>query len=256
MLSNVFLNSLAVSAVSGSAVDVLTPLKQMMDGKKHLLEKAYSDAMKRGLELGAAYDALRTEVTYSSAAVVNGVGSAMRGQLSRVLEAMKVGKAQGLQRQTFFVAVGGFDTHGGTNLDLMHGVCSELTRFYQYLDSNPAAFAFAKDKVTAFTASDFGRTFSVNESGSDHAWGADHFIMGPARVAGGIQQWGTPFDPLANGVVNRGVMNPTTALATYLGALTKWFLDTDASASTLNGLFPYVEAGQTVSQLVASKSLT
>ena len=36
------------------------------------------------------------------------------------------------------------------------------------------------DKVTTFTASDFGRTLSSNADGSDHGWGSHHFVMGGA----------------------------------------------------------------------------
>jgi len=35
-----------------------------------------------------------------------------------------------------------------------------------------------QDKVTTFTASDFGRTFPSNGQGSDHGWGSHHIIMG------------------------------------------------------------------------------
>ena len=35
-------------------------------------------------------------------------------------------------------------------------------------------------QVTAFTASDFGRTLSSNNDGSDHGWGSMHSMMGDA----------------------------------------------------------------------------
>jgi uncharacterized protein (DUF1501 family) len=34
------------------------------------------------------------------------------------------------------------------------------------------------DRVTLFTASDFGRKFQSNGSGADHAWGSHAFILG------------------------------------------------------------------------------
>ena len=37
-----------------------------------------------------------------------------------------------------------------------------------------------QDKVTLFTASDFGRTLTSNGRGSDHAWGGNHFVVGAA----------------------------------------------------------------------------
>ena len=32
------------------------------------------------------------------------------------------------------------------------------------------------DKVTTFTGSDFGRTFTSNGKGSDHGWGGHHLV--------------------------------------------------------------------------------
>ena len=40
------------------------------------------------------------------------------------------------------------------------------------------------DQVTAFTASDFGRTLSANGDGRDHGWGSHHLVLGGA-VHGG-----------------------------------------------------------------------
>ena len=44
----------------------------------------------------------------------------------------------------------------------------------------------AQDKVTTFTASDFGRTFTSNGDGTDHGWGAHHFVMGGAVQGGDV----------------------------------------------------------------------
>ena len=46
------------------------------------------------------------------------------------------------------------------------------------------------DRVTAFTASDFGRTLTSNANGSDHGWGSHHFVMGGA--VNGRAFYGTP----------------------------------------------------------------
>lgn len=40
------------------------------------------------------------------------------------------------------------------------------------------------DSVPLFSASDFGRTFSSNGSGTDHAWGNHHFAARRQRPAG------------------------------------------------------------------------
>ena len=45
--------------------------------------------------------------------------------------------------------------------------------------------------VTSFTASDFGRTLTVNRDGTDHGWGGHHFVVG-GSVAGNRMYGGFP----------------------------------------------------------------
>ena len=53
--------------------------------------------------------------------------------------------------------------------------------------STPRSARWARaSKVTTFTASDFGRTFTSNGDGTDHGWGAHHFVMGGAVKGGDI----------------------------------------------------------------------
>jgi uncharacterized protein (DUF1501 family) len=88
----------------------------------------------------------------------------------------------GVRRQVFFVSLGGFDTHDFQNrsqADLM----ARLAHALAYFDGALGALN-ARSAVTTFTASDFGRTFTSNGDGTDHGWGAHHFVMGGA-VRGG-----------------------------------------------------------------------
>ncbi len=88
----------------------------------------------------------------------------------------------GVRRQLFFVSLGGFDTHDFQNrsqADLM----ARLAHALAYFDGALGALN-ARSAVTTFTASDFGRTFTSNGDGTDHGWGAHHFVMGGA-VRGG-----------------------------------------------------------------------
>ena len=90
--------------------------------------------------------------------------------------------SSGCNRQVFFVSMGGFDTHDFQNrnqADLM----ARLAHALSYFDDTLGNLG-ARHQVTTFTASDFGRTFTSNGDGTDHGWGAHHFVMGGA-VRGG-----------------------------------------------------------------------
>ena len=83
-----------------------------------------------------------------------------------------------MRRQVFFVSLGGFDNHNLLMQDhpnLMQRVNDAMSAFYAATVELGVA-----DKVTTFTASDFGRTLSSNADGSDHGWGSHHFVMGGA----------------------------------------------------------------------------
>jgi uncharacterized protein (DUF1501 family) len=88
----------------------------------------------------------------------------------------------GVKRQVFFVSLGGFDTHSKQNsqhTELMARVAHAMAYFDTALGNIKA-----RNNVTTFTASDFGRSFTSNGDGTDHGWGAHHFVMGGA-VRGG-----------------------------------------------------------------------
>ena len=89
--------------------------------------------------------------------------------------------------------------------------------------------------VTAFTASDFGRTYTCNGSGSDHGWGGHHLVLG-GSVAGGKLYGSIPIPGLdthgaltlvdpTNGLsldVGQGRLLPTVATDIYAATLAQW----------------------------------
>ena len=149
-------------------------------------------------------------------------------QLKEVARIISLRTSVGINRQVFFCGLGGFDTHGSQNYtqwDLLVQISQALGAFYAATQELGAA-----DKVTAFTASDFGRTLQPSGSGTHH------FVVGGAVRGGSI--YGT-FPSMAIGAPhfldNRGILVPQTSLAQYGSTLAKWF---GISDSQLNSVFP------------------
>jgi uncharacterized protein (DUF1501 family) len=148
----------------------------------------------------------------------------------------------GAKRQVFFVSLGGFDTHDAQNrshADLM----ARLSHAMHYFDTALGAMG-ARQQVTAFTASDFGRTFTSNGDGTDHGWGAHHFIMGGAvrgaDLYGSFPVLGTKnaknnqFDSSPNQLAN-GALLPQVSVDQMGATLGRWF---GLSDSQLLDVFP------------------
>ena len=141
----------------------------------------------------------------------------------------------------FFLGVGGYDNHlleNNIHPQLMAALDSALTYFYQGLGSLNGADLTAS--VTAFTMSDFGRTFTTNGSGTDHGWGAHHLVLGGAVKGGDIYgQYptvGVDLGTFANpDGIQSGVWVPTTSVDQYAATLGGWM---GASASDLQAIFP------------------
>jgi uncharacterized protein (DUF1501 family) len=145
-------------------------------------------------------------------------------------------------RQVFFVSMGGFDTHDAQNrgqADLM----ARLAHGLAYFDATLGLMG-VRNRVTTFTASDFGRTFTSNGDGTDHGWGSHHFVMGGAVRGGDL--YGTfpvlgaknannnNFDSSPNQLGN-GALLPSTGVQQLGATLGRWF---GASEQELLDVFP------------------
>ena len=154
-------------------------------------------------------------------------------QLKAVAKLASIGKNRGLKRQVFYVVQGGYDTHA--NQAANHsGLLRELSMGLGDFQLAMKELGM-ENEVTTFNLSDFGRSIGNNGDGTDHAWGAHHFVVGGA-VTGGL--YGTLPDLTLGGdddASSKGRLIPTTSMSQYLGTIVKWF---GADEAMLNGLFP------------------
>ena len=225
---------------SQDCVDAFKALVGTQEPAVHRLAKEHSAIMRRAMDTNAVLLDKLSAITVP-AERTQPSGNPLADQLrtaARIMAAHRnLGAAgaagsggTGLRRQVFFVSLGGFDLHD--NLSGQHPVLlAQLDEALAQLDTDLDALQM-RDQVTAFTASDFGRTLSSNGDGSDHGWGSHHFVMGGA-VQGG-RFWGdwpevTDHDSGAQNI-GQGRLLPTMAVDHLAEALARWMGVSDAAA--------------------------
>jgi len=190
----------------------------------------------------AGYAAIDAAFTLSRASGANSGSAwstALGKQLYQVAKMIASNASIGGARHIYVVSLSGFDTHAGqlgAHAELMSQLGLGLAAFGESMTA-----LGLNDAVTAFTMSDFGRTFKPNASaGTDHAWGNTQLIMGGA-VSGGA--WGTFPSLELGGADDAGIASneqqgrwiPTTSVDQYAATLGRWLGLSDAA---LLGVFP------------------
>ena len=208
-----------VANALSSAVD-----NQLAEQYTNLLAQTFNTRKKQAL------DAYQLFANASAPALPNGVtfpSSYVGSRLAMVAKAIQGRAAMGAVRQTFFVQWGGWDHHDNV-LDnqalMLPQISAAIGAFYNALTALGVA-----DKVTLFTASDFGRTLTSNSRGSDHAWGSNQLVVGGAvngqRIFGQYPSLainpdvGAEVNPLDTG---RGRFIPTTSCDEFFAELALW----------------------------------
>ena len=198
----------------------MSALRALMTGPRtNLFEDEHAKVTKRSIDLQAQVSAALA--AGPAIATPFPLQNTLADQLRIVARLISVSQELGAKRQVFFVSLGGFDTHDSvltTHPILMTRLGAAMRAFYDATVELGVA-----DKVTAFTASDFGRTLTSNANGSDHGWGSFHFVMGGA--VHGRDYYGNPPAIANNGPddVGQGRLLPSLSVDQYAATLASWF---------------------------------
>jgi uncharacterized protein (DUF1501 family) len=201
----------------------------------NLMENDYAVVTKRAFELSDVVANALQSVVLNTNFDLDGRDNSLANQLKIVARMIGARNALGAKRQVFFVQLGNFDHHDG----LMPQHANRMAALNEGLGQFQAAMVElgVADKVTTFTASDFGRTLSSNGDGSDHGWGSHHFVVGGAVQGGRYYGTAPKVSVTSTDQVGQGRLLPTTSVDQYAATLARWF---GVSPTEMVGLLPNI----------------
>jgi uncharacterized protein (DUF1501 family) len=214
-------------------------------GRTHILEREYSVVTRRAVDAENAITTAIAPFPITNAPFSAFPSGSLSEQLRMVARLIAARNTLNLKRQVFMVSLGGFDSHDNLMSDHirnMDRVSVAMKAFYDATVSLGVA-----DKVTAFTATDFGRTLSSNGDGSDHGWGSHQFIVGGAVNGGKFYGYAPPVSVGNTAAaqdqfhVGQGRLLPTTSVDQYAATLAKWFGVETADLTGASSILPFLD---------------
>ncbi len=186
----------------------------------NLMQNELGKVNQRSIDSNAVLSTALTSNPIQPAPPALPVNNSLAKQLEMVAKVIHIRSQLGAARQVFMVSMGGYDTHA--NQDATHpALLTQLADAIGWWQTTINQLGIAND-VTLFTASDFGRALLPNSAGSDHGWGAHHFVVGGA--VNGKQIYGA-YPELAAGAssdAGNGRLIPTTAVEQYAATMATW----------------------------------
>lgn len=215
----------------------------------HAFERAYADKARRTLEVSdqvvaalegvPANDALFRSFWDAFGLAWNPANLAelprLAQQLLMIARVIRARSTLQMNRQLFYAGLGGFDTHDRQleeHPDLLRELSQAVLAFYQVLDAPEMGLG---SSVTTFTASEFGRTLSINGNGTDHGWGGHHLVFGGAVQGGRIYGRMPSLLPSSQNPDDAGwgQVIPTLSTDQYAATLARWYGLSDADRGSI-----------------------
>ena len=183
-----------------------------------VFKQSYSSVVKNSIESNELFNSAISQVTPFNTTFSDNYISESFNMIARTIAAQE---ALGMERQTFFLSIGGFDNHDellNNQAALLSQLSAGLSEFYNALEE-----VNMNDCVTSYTISDFARSLTSNGNGTDHAWGGNAMIMGGA--VNGQEIYGSyPTLSLGSDLeIGGGIFIPTTSADEYFAELALWF---------------------------------
>lgn len=216
-------NAIKGKSLFGSA-SCATALQTLMTQPSSLpMASDYTTVTKRALD---TYDGIVAAIGATASASMNALfpssaTNSLSAQLKMVARMIEQQTTFDMKRQVFMVGMGGFDLHDF--LPTQHpALLQKLSTAMKEFDDAMTSLGKGP-QVTAFTASDFGRTLSSNGDGSDHGWGSHHFVMGGAVNGGQFLGTAPEIGLSHNQQVGSGRLLPSTSIDQMGAELAAWF---------------------------------
>ena len=215
----------AVTGLTGSSfltAQARTALQGMVNQTSaQVLENEYSKVVARSVALQGQVASAIAPISLATNFNPSGISNSLSDQLKVVARLIGARNTLNVKRQVFFVSIGGFDNHDYLMTDqppLLAKVNEAMGAFYRATAEMGIA-----NQVTAFTASDFGRTLASNGDGSDHGWGSHHFVVGGAVRGGQFYGVAPHVSVTSDDQVGQGRLLPSTATDQFAATLARWF---------------------------------
>jgi uncharacterized protein (DUF1501 family) len=201
--------------------------------REHVFVRAAGDVVGGAI---ASNDLLTQALAAAPPLVTTFPATSLGDQLRMVARTISARSWLGARRQMFFCSLGGFDTHSGqaaTQASLLTQVAQAMAAFYAATQELGVAA-----QVATFTHSDFSRTLKFNGSGTDHAWGACHFVMGGSVLGGDFYgTWPTLALGGPDDSGSSGRYIPTVAVDQFTATLALWY---GLPVEDLTAVFPFI----------------